>query len=219
MGEVRPQFIMTFVSVDNDELTVSKNTAREILEVANKAHIANKIKSFHKFQGGKITEVYPVIHKGVLTLKEEPYVISPPLPEPAKETLAQYREDIKRTMNKDLKHKDKMAMLALGLSGEVGELVDMVKKFSYHGHTLEKPEVVKEFGDIYWYIHNLMNELELSHEEIMETNIKKLQKRYPQGFSEQASQRRVDTTEKYFLDSAVEYSKHKSNTLGGNKPC
>lgn len=116
-------------------------------------------------------------------------------------------------------------MLALGLSGEVGELVDMIKKFSYHGHTLEKPEVVKEFGDIYWYIHNLMNELDLSHEEIMETNIKKLQKRYPQGFSEQASQRRVDTrepssTEKYFLDSAVEYSKHKAeNKLNGNKPC
>lgn len=132
-----------------------------------------------------------------------------------------YREGIKRTMNKDLSQKDALAMLGLGLSGEVGELVDMIKKMVYHGHNLDKAEVVKEMGDIYWYLHNLMNELDVSHELVMQMNIAKLQKRYPEGFSEADSQRRVDTVkdignkisvqaEQYFADNAVEYAKHKA---------
>lgn len=116
-------------------------------------------------------------------------------------------------------------MLALGLAGEVGELVDMVKKYSYHGHELEFTEAVKELGDVYWYLHNIMNELNIDHEKVMEKNIEKLMKRYPNGFSEADSQRRVDTkevslkTEHYFADKVKEYAKHKKETLSeANKP-
>lgn len=224
----RPQFIITY-NYGEEECTTSKSEAGQAITFINGLEPSKKVVSIHKFQGGKVTEVYPVIYKGAITLKEEPYVIAPPHPEPAKELISGYREEIQRTMNKDLGEKEALAMLALGLAGEVGELVDMIKKYSYHGHEFDKTEAIKEMGDIYWYIHNLMNEMSISHKLVIDMNIAKLQKRYPKGFSEEASQRRVDTmegmnkalssTEKYFLDSATEYSQHKKdNGMNGNKP-
>ena len=109
--------------------------------------------------------------------------------------IKQYREAIKRTMNTDLSHKEKLAMLALGLAGEVGELVDQIKKHVYHGHTLDLTEYIKENGDVLWYLFNLMNELGINEEVVMMENIMKLNKRYAEGFSEEASRQRVDTGE------------------------
>jgi NTP pyrophosphatase (non-canonical NTP hydrolase) len=105
----------------------------------------------------------------------------------------QYREAIKRTMNTQLSHDQKLAMLALGLAGEVGELVDQIKKKVYHGHVLDLDEFIKENGDVFWYLFNLMNELNISEEVVMMENVMKLQKRYADGFSEEASIKRVDT--------------------------
>jgi NTP pyrophosphatase (non-canonical NTP hydrolase) len=106
--------------------------------------------------------------------------------------IKQYREAIKRTMNTELTDKEKLAMLALGLAGEVGELVDQIKKHVYHGHELDLDEYIKENGDVFWYLFNLMNELGVSEEMVMINNVMKLQKRYSEGFSEEASKKRVD---------------------------
>ena len=75
----------------------------------------------------------------------------------------------------------------LGLAGEVGELNDMIKKAIYHGHDLNTSDLFKELGDIMWYVAMMADAFGVSMDLICEININKLKKRYPEGFSEQAS--------------------------------
>lgn len=81
---------------------------------------------------------------------------------------------------------------ALGLSGEVGELNDMLKKTIFHGHELDMSEVGKEIGDICWYVALMCESFGISMNSVMQQNIEKLKKRYPDGFSEQASRNREE---------------------------
>lgn len=103
-----------------------------------------------------------------------------------------YQEEIKRTLNKDLDKNNQMLNMALGLCGESGEVADMLKKYMYQGHDLNKEELIKELGDISWYLFNMMNCLEVSSGEVFKMNIDKLRKRYEKGFSAAASVKRVD---------------------------
>ena len=80
----------------------------------------------------------------------------------------------------------------LGLSGEVGELNDMIKKWMFHGHDLSHDEVKKELGDCLWYIAMMCESFGFDLEEIAQKNINKLIERYPEGFSEHASQHRKE---------------------------
>lgn len=81
---------------------------------------------------------------------------------------------------------------SLGLAGESGEFCDMVKKVMYHGHTMDKDKMVKELGDILWYISTASSALGVTLNEVAELNVKKLEKRYPEGFSHEASINRID---------------------------
>ena len=71
---------------------------------------------------------------------------------------------------------------ALGLCGESGEFADMMKKHIFQGHDLDKVEAAKELGDICWYIAISAYALDYNLEEVMQMNIDKLMKRYPDGF-------------------------------------
>lgn len=75
----------------------------------------------------------------------------------------------------------------LGLSGEVGETNDMIKKWIYHGHDMDEVKLKKELGDIMWYVAMMCESLAYDMDEIMQMNIDKLKVRYPEGFSENAS--------------------------------
>lgn len=79
-----------------------------------------------------------------------------------------------------------------GLSGEVGEVNDIIKKWIYHGHELDEQELKKELGDVCWYLALTCNAFGYELDEIMSMNIDKLKQRYPDGFSEQASINRVE---------------------------
>ena len=81
---------------------------------------------------------------------------------------------------------------ALGLSGEAGELNDMLKKHIFHGHELETLHVKKELGDILWYVALMCSAFGFSLDDVMQTNIDKLKARYPEGFSEYRSQHRQE---------------------------
>lgn len=70
----------------------------------------------------------------------------------------------------------------LGLSGEVGELNDMIKKWIFHEKPLDEGELCKELGDILWYIAMFCESMSWDIEEVMQQNIEKLKKRYPEGF-------------------------------------
>lgn len=81
---------------------------------------------------------------------------------------------------------------ALGLTGEAGEVADMIKKYFFHGHELNTDELIKELGDVMWYVALLCNALDISLDHVMTRNINKLKARYPEGFSEEASIKRVN---------------------------
>ena len=70
----------------------------------------------------------------------------------------------------------------LGLSGEVGEFNDMIKKWIFHEKELDVDHLEKECGDILWYIALMCNSFGWNMDEVMQMNIDKLQARYPNGF-------------------------------------
>jgi hypothetical protein len=51
-----------------------------------------------------------------------------------------------------LTHKDRLDMCILGLYGESGEVADLIKKSSFHGHELDNDKLIKELGDVCWYV-------------------------------------------------------------------
>lgn len=74
-----------------------------------------------------------------------------------------------------------------GLSGESGELNDYIKKAIFHGHALDGVKLEKEIGDCCWYIAMMCESFGFDLDVIFRMNIKKLEERYPEGFSEERS--------------------------------
>ena len=87
------------------------------------------------------------------------------------------------TLNKDLTKKEVLINSVMGLNGEAGEAIDLVKKHLFHGHELKKDELIKELGDVAWYLAEAAYALDIDLETILVKNIEKLKKRYPEGFS------------------------------------
>ena len=71
---------------------------------------------------------------------------------------------------------------SLGLSGEVGEFNDMIKKTIFHQSPFDEDHAKKELGDILWYVAMMCKSFNWNMNDIMEINIAKLKSRYPQGF-------------------------------------
>ena len=81
---------------------------------------------------------------------------------------------------------------ALGLAGEAGEVADTIKKAVFHRHGLDRDLLIKELGDVLWYVAALCSKLDVPLSEVMERNIAKLRKRYPDGYSAADSLARRD---------------------------
>ena len=82
---------------------------------------------------------------------------------------------------------------ALGLAGEVGELVDPIKKTIFYGQPLKSENIKEEAGDILWYIAGpRCRALDCSMQELAEGVIAKLAKRYLEKYTDQAAQNRAD---------------------------
>lgn len=91
------------------------------------------------------------------------------------------------TLNKELTKKEILVNSVMGLNGEAGEAIDIVKKHLFHGHELNKEELIKELGDVAWYLAEAAYALDIDLETILKLNIEKLKKRYPEGFSKENS--------------------------------
>ena len=103
----------------------------------------------------------------------------------------EYQKQAMTTLNPELNKKDVLINSVMGLCGESGEAIDIVKKWLAQGHELDKAHLVKELGDIAWYLAEAATALGLSLEEILQANIDKLKKRYPDGFDTERSMIRL----------------------------
>lgn len=107
-------------------------------------------------------------------------------------TINEYQKLAMTTLNPALSEKDVLINGVMGLCGESGEAIDIVKKWLAQGHELDKEKLAKELGDICWYLEETATALDLSLEDIMAANIEKLRKRYPEGFDTERSVNRKD---------------------------
>ena len=76
---------------------------------------------------------------------------------------------------------------AMGLNGEAGEVIDLLKKYIFQGHDLDKEHIAKELGDCLWYIAIAAKGAGYTLDEIAEMNKAKLRSRYPDGFETEKS--------------------------------
>lgn len=111
----------------------------------------------------------------------------------------EYQKLAARTLDErpDLHLSDEQITLvwtALGLTGEAGEVAEHIKKGVFHQHGIDKTALKKELGDVLWYLSALCTALNLDLSEIMDANLEKLRKRYPNGFTAEDSKKRSDVT-------------------------
>jgi NTP pyrophosphatase (non-canonical NTP hydrolase) len=102
-------------------------------------------------------------------------------------TLKEYQEACERTAASGNNLQEKLGCGSMGISEEAGEVTGLIKKHLYHGHVLDKQKVVKELGDVLWYLTYIAMAVDSSLEEVARANIDKLNLRYPDGFSKEAS--------------------------------
>lgn len=106
----------------------------------------------------------------------------------------QYQRLSSRTAN-GKPGEDLLTNFALGISAESGEVADLIKKYRFHGHPLDRANLIKELGDVLWYLSQVANLAAIDLDEVAQANIAKLMKRYPDGFSSADSIKRVDVDE------------------------
>ena len=102
----------------------------------------------------------------------------------------EYQKLAMTTLNPELSKKDVLINGVMGLCGESGEVIDLVKKHLAQGHELNREKMTKELGDVAWYLAETAYALEVDLETVMTKNIEKLKQRYPEGFDAQRSQKR-----------------------------
>lgn len=102
-----------------------------------------------------------------------------------------YQKEAMKLLNTELDNKDVLINGVMGLCGESGEVIDIVKKWLAQGHQLDKERMKSELGDVAWYLAETATALDVSLEQIFQANLDKLHKRYPQGFSTEDSVNRA----------------------------
>lgn len=107
-------------------------------------------------------------------------------------TLNDYQCLALTTLNPALKQEDVLLNGVMGLCGEAGEAIDLMKKHLAQGHPLDRDALIKELGDVAWYLAETAYALDVTLEEVCRRNIDKLRARYPEGFSTEASLKRTD---------------------------
>lgn len=109
-------------------------------------------------------------------------------------TLNDYQRDALRTASPEAEGERgrplNLAINGLGIAGEAGEVADLLKKHTGHGHELPRSKVEKELGDVLWYTARIADLFGLTLADVAHANRVKLEARYPNGFSHEASRNR-----------------------------
>ena len=120
-------------------------------------------------------------------------------------TLDEYGPLALRTLNDLGRFKNNLVHMALGITGEAGEVADVIKKHYAYGKTLDVQHLVEEVGDIMFYLNGLLAEVDVEWSEVLELNIKKLEARYPdlRFNADHAINRDVNAEQKAMLAQAL----------------
>ena len=71
---------------------------------------------------------------------------------------------------------------ALGLASETGEVLEVIQTYTFENHQLNRDELVKEMGDVLWYLSQIAEWADISFDEVAATNIEMLKSRYPDSY-------------------------------------
>lgn len=102
-------------------------------------------------------------------------------------TINEYQQAALRTANKSLTPIEQLMNGLMGLNGEAGEAIDILKKHLFQGHELDSEHMAKELGDVAWYLAVSANAIGYDLETVMQMNVEKLKARYPDGFDAEHS--------------------------------
>lgn len=76
-------------------------------------------------------------------------------------------------------HEQVLTNLSLGLASESGEVIDLVKKYTFQGQDLDKDELKNEIGDVLWYLSQIAEWADIPFDDVAKSNLAVLAKRYP----------------------------------------
>lgn len=93
----------------------------------------------------------------------------------------EYQKEALRTASGMSKEYPRILNGLMGLNGEAGECIDILKKHLYQGHAFDSEHMAKELGDVAWYLAISAEAIGYDLETIFQMNIDKLRARYPDG--------------------------------------
>lgn len=101
--------------------------------------------------------------------------------------LDDYQKAAARTINRSLDDRARLVDAAAGLAEEAGEVLGLVRKHVFMNHALDRDRLRRELGDVLWCLAVLGQSAGLTLEEVAAANVAKLEMRYPDGYSDEAS--------------------------------
>ena len=102
----------------------------------------------------------------------------------------EYQKEAMTLLNPEIPQRDVLLNALMGLCGESGEAIDLMKKHLFQGHELDREKLIKELSDVAWYLAEAATGLDIDLSEVLQRNLDKLHARYPKGFDTERSQRR-----------------------------
>lgn len=121
-----------------------------------------------------------------------------------------YQQQAARTLNMAdiaLSQREKLIIVAtMGLTGESGEVAELVKKGIFHQHGLDREKLFKELGDVLWYVAALCTAMNFDLGDVAAANIEKLKVRYPDGFKPSDSVARVDVIDDAYANALLRHA-------------
>lgn len=108
---------------------------------------------------------------------------------------SEYQEEASKTIPANLDEDEVVNNAVYGLIGEVGELVDIIKKVKFQGHPMNMETVNHlrgELGDCLWYLSEMATGLGFPLREVAQANIIKIRARYGEHFDTEKSQNRKE---------------------------
>lgn len=114
--------------------------------------------------------------------------------------IKQYQQLAFRTANDLGSEVANTTHMILGMQTEIGEFADPYKKHWAYGKELDKTNVKEELGDLMWYIACMCEFNGWDLEQICQTNIEKLQARYPEKYTNENAINRDLNVEREILE-------------------